>query len=83
MRKILPIILCLATLQVTTDPYEGLDYDEINTYEIENEPLSGCIGYTESEGWGEPDPRPDPEDGQERRNTARDEAQIPWRPYWY
>lgn len=48
----LPIILT-ALLIVVTDPYKDIKYDEINIYEIEEQCLENCIGYTESEGWSE------------------------------
>ena len=50
----LPIILT-ALLIVVTDPYKDIKYDEINIYEIEEKCLENCIGYTESEGWSEPE----------------------------
>jgi|WetSurMetagenome_2_1015567.scaffolds.fasta_scaffold398945_2 hypothetical protein len=48
----LPIILT-ALLVVVSDPYKDIKYDEINIYEIEDQCLENCIGYTESEGWSE------------------------------
>ena len=48
----LPIILT-ALLIVVTDPYKDIKYGEINIYEIEEQCLDNCIGYTESEGWSE------------------------------
>ena len=48
----LPIILT-ALLIVVTDPYKDIKYGGINIYEIEEQCLDNCIGYTESEGWSE------------------------------
>lgn len=51
MRRIATFLFCaVSTLKVITDPYSGLNYNEINSYDISQEYLEDCIHVTESEG---------------------------------
>lgn len=51
MRRIATFLFCaVSTLKVITDPYSGLNYDEINVYDYTQEYLEDCIHVTESEG---------------------------------
>jgi hypothetical protein len=51
MRRLAAFLFCaVSTLKVITDPYSGLNYDEINVYDYTQEYLEDCIHVTEGEG---------------------------------
>lgn len=51
MNRNLLFLIKYLFLIVITDPYKGINYEEINTYEIHKKEIS--IGYNESDGYKE------------------------------
>lgn len=71
--------LCLLPLRVVTDPYAGLNYNQINVYEFENEYLENCITVHEpdhSDGGNSEDPE---EDDSDTEDVVQQPTFIPWR----
>lgn len=45
-------------LVVIANPYEDIDYNKINSYDIDQEYCSDCINVWSADGYNEPDPEP-------------------------
>lgn len=74
--------LCLVAVKVITDPYSGLNYDQINVYDYNQEYLEDCVTYHEPDhSYGGEESAEEPEE-KPAEDTYQEPPFIPWRKLW-